>query len=319
MLTVAPYEAPAAVAAAISSIGRTEDLRFSPDGTLLAIAGFAQNAVLLLHVDTAGPAIRISDWSRLTAEGADGLHGLDFLDDRTLVLANRNGAVLIVPIPPEARGGRSVNAPVTGRITRTLLRELHMPGSVAVARRADGSASLFVCDNGQHRVTRHVIDARGGMGWQHVAMRRGLDIPDGIALSRAGDWIAVSSHATRNVLLFRNRPLLGPWSRASATLEGAGFPHGLRFMADGGHILVADAGSPFVNVYRRPPAGWRGRLEPHVKWQVLSGLEFAAGRKSLEEGGPKGLELTPDGRALAISCESVPLRFFALPELPAAN
>lgn len=49
------------VRAALSAIGRTEDLRFSPDNRLLAIAAFARKRCLILRIDvemgSGGPGV----------------------------------------------------------------------------------------------------------------------------------------------------------------------------------------------------------------------------------------------------------------------
>ncbi|TIT44856.1 MAG: hypothetical protein E5W75_24920, partial [Mesorhizobium sp.] len=93
------FKASAAVRAALSAIGRTEDLRFSPDNRLLAIAGYARKRLLVLRIDVEagsdGPDVTIHGFMELTSGDMGEIHGLDFIDDRTLAIGNRDGLVAI--------------------------------------------------------------------------------------------------------------------------------------------------------------------------------------------------------------------------------
>ena len=147
---------------------------------------------------------------------------------------------------------------------------MRSPGSVVVRHEEGGLVSLLTCNNYSHRVTRHVLvrarDYR--LVRKEVFLRRGLIIPDGIALSHDGRWLAVSSHGTHDVKLYAAFGELGPESEAAGTLSGAGYPHGLRFSADDAFLLVADAGSQVVNVYHRG-AGWVGEHRPQHSVEVI--------------------------------------------------
>ena len=173
--------------------------------------------------------------------------------------------------------------------------------------------SLFVCNNYAHRVTRHVVDPR----WRylarknHVLLQNGLSIPDGIALSNDGKWIAVSSHGTHDVKLYSTADALGPDTEPAGVLRNANYPHGLRFTADDRHILVADAGSPMLHVYDRG-AGWRGTRDPARSVAVLDDETYRRGAANIEEGGPKGLDIDRSNTIVAATCEEQILAFFSL-------
>src|SRR5690606_6035906 len=106
-----------------------------------------------------------------------------------------------------------------------------------------------------------------------------------------------------------------------ATLRGILYPHGLRFSPDGGLLFAADAGAPFVHVYRNDGAAWRGDLYPVASLRVIDDASYNRGRANPQEGGPKGLDLSPDGSVLVVTCEEVPfvcldLRGLGLPAAP---
>lgn len=311
------FEASDAVRAALSAVGRTEDLRFSPDNRLLALAGYGRRRCLILHVDIQptpdGPRITIHDFMELTSDSMGEIHGLDFIDDRTFAVANRDGLVAIFALPPGEPTGQSKGIAPLREIKGGLFCKLKTPGSVAVRQESHGRYSLLVCNNYTHRVTRHVVNPWLGhrATGNHLLLKQGLDIPDGIAVSHDGQWIAVSSHGTRDVKMYRMSASLGPDTEPAGILQDANYPHGVRFTADDRHMLVADAGSPMLHVYERG-TGWEGRRLPARSIAVLHEATFLRGRTNDEEGGPKGLDIDRSNSVVAVTCEEQTLAFFAL-------
>ncbi|GLQ82333.1 hypothetical protein GCM10007881_58560 [Mesorhizobium huakuii] len=314
------FRADAAVRAALSAIGRTEDLRFSPDNRLLAIAGYARKRLLVLRIDIEagpdGPDVTIHDYMELTSDYMGEIHGLDFIDDRTLAIANRDGVVAIFSLPREEPAGQSRVISAIRRIKGRRPCKLNSPGSIAVRRESRGRISLLVCNNYTHLVTQHVINR--WLGYRATSnqplLKHGLDIPDGIAISGDGQWVAVSSHGTRDVKLYRMSASLGPDTEPAGVLQHAGYPHGLRFTGDDRHILVADAGSRMMHVYVGDSA-WDGHRTPARSVIVLDEDTFVRGRASPEEGGPKGLDIDRSNSVVAVTCEEQTLAFFALPSI----
>lgn len=318
-MTIPPvaFRASQAVRAALSAMGRTEDLRFSPDNRLLAIAAFARKRCLLLRIDVEmrpdGPDVTIHDFMELRSDGIGEVHGLDFIDDKTLVVANRDGQLAIFALPMESMAGQHREITALRRIDGKPFCKLRTPGSVVVRRESGGRVSLLVCNNYTHLVTRHVAIRWPGHRTvrNQPLLRNGLDIPDGIAISHDGKWIAVSSHGTRDVKLYRMSSSLGPKSEPVGILQDAGFPHGLRFTRDDRQVLVADAGSPAVHVYECGD-GWTGRRGPVRSVGVLDEETFLRGRASVEEGGPKGLDIDRSNSVVAVTCEEQALAFYPL-------
>ncbi|MGK2965137.1 MAG: YncE family protein [Tepidiformaceae bacterium] len=316
MIPSAPLETTPAVDAALARVGRTEDARFSPDGRVLILAGFERKRCLLLRITVthtpAGPNVSADDFMELVSDGITKVHGLDFIDTHTLAVANRDGRVSIVPIPPGELGGRMCDVAALAHVGTTLFCRVKAPGSIAVRREPDGTASLLVCNNYIHRVTRHVVDPSAGyqVTANSVFLRRTLKIPDGITVSHDNRWIAVSSHHTNNVKIFDGTKSLGRLAKPVGILRDAHYPHGLRFTADDRHLLVADAGSPAIHVYDSD-SGWTGTHDPRVV-TVLDDETFARGRTNAEEGGPKGLDIDPSGTVVAVTCEEQSLAFHPL-------
>jgi hypothetical protein len=173
-----------------------------------------------------------------------------------------------------------------------------------------------VCNNYVHHVSRHLVDRRDGYTLiaSDVLTHDGLAVPDGVTHSPSGQWIAVSNHGHHNVLIFRNDSDLGPASKPAAVLNGIQYPHGVRFAVDGRTAFVADAGAPFVHVYRGGEE-WAGELEPDVSIRVLSEECYLRGRTDPSQGGPKGVDVTADQRLMVISCEEERFAFFDVSEL----
>jgi len=125
------FEASDAVRAALSAVGRTEDPRFSPNNRLLAIAGFGRRHCVVLRIDIQptpdGPRITIHDFMELTSEGMGEIHGLDFIDDRTFAVANRDGLVAIFALPVTEPSGQSNEIAPIRRIRGGLLILFEVP------------------------------------------------------------------------------------------------------------------------------------------------------------------------------------------------
>src|SRR3954464_7512471 len=102
-----PFTADEPVSAAIRRLGRTEDVQWSPAGRRLALIAYDVNRVLILEadVDVDGDASRVelSGALEITSASFRHPHGVSWLDEDTLVVANREGAVGIFELP-ECRG-----------------------------------------------------------------------------------------------------------------------------------------------------------------------------------------------------------------------
>ena len=318
MLREADVVAPDGVRAVIARMGRTEDVSFSPDNRRLAVAGFGEDRVFLLDVlvddRPTGVRLHATGITELTSPSLREPHGLCFINDHTLVVANRAGEAPILRLPPPAAGARTVEVVPLQTIRADELDGLQSPGSVWASRIAPDLYEIHVCNNYANTVSVHVVDARDGyrVMTSEVVLAAGLAIPDGITGSPDGRWLAVSNHDTHSVLAYRTSPLLGPHSSADGVLSEMAYPHGLCFTPDGCHVLVADAAAPCVHVFATSDGDWTGQRTPVRSIQVMDDETFLRGAYNPQEGGPKGLDIDRTSRVLVVSSEHQPLALFDL-------
>jgi hypothetical protein len=310
------------VTAALASLGRTEDIALSPSSRRVAIAALERNRVAVFDVDIAsfpaGPQIRLTGGIQLSSPALHEPHGVDFVDDDTLVVASRSSGVAVFKIPPGDRAVPShevrplVSWPASGTTT-----PFNVPGSVSVIRVEDDACEILVCNNLGHSVTRHLLvwRADGVMTRSEVLLQKYLDIPDGVSVSPHRRWTAVSNHTPHNVLLYESSRALDADSGPDGILRGVHYPHGLSFSADGRHLLVADAGAPNIHIYAQNSDEWRGVFHPVATLRVMTDETFMRGRRSLAQGGPKGLVIDGGSGAVALTSEFQPLAFFDLTAL----
>jgi DNA-binding beta-propeller fold protein YncE len=93
------------------------------------------------------------------------------------------------------------------------------------------------------------------------------------------------------------------------------FPHGVRFTSDGNFVFVADAGSPYVNVYAKDGPTWKGRRNPISSFRVMDEDVYLRGRTNPQEGGPKGVDIDRDMNVMVTTSAEQRLAFFDLPAM----
>ncbi len=307
-----PFEATRAVREALAALGRTEDVRLSPSGRRLALAGFANGRIAVADVelsrDGSEPAVAVTAVAVTESPAFRDPHGLDFVDEETLVVGNRGGGIAVLRLAP-GNGAAELLA-TTDSVRDDPASLLDAPGSVAVRANGPGR-EILACNNSGHSVTRHTLDESGRLVDGEVVVRRWLEIPDGLALSHDGRWLAVSNHETHGVLLYETASL-GEDVDPVGILRGVNYPHGVRFTADDRFLVVADAGAPFVHVFAVRDGGWAGVGYPAASLEVMDEAAFARGRHNPQEGGPKGIDLDPRTNVLVATAENLPLAFFDL-------
>lgn len=310
-----PFSMDADLAREMPSIGRTEDVVFSPGGARLAIIGHLENRLLLVCIErrSSGDAPLLHLHSPLLLESSALVHphGAFWIDDETLVVANRGGAACVFRVPAIGALGLHRLEPMH-LIGASAGDVVHSPGSVSARALANGWVEVLLCNNYAHQVSQHLLDMKGAVTSiaDSVLLHKGLEIPDGVAQSRDGEWIAISNHEEHAVRVYRNHPALGPESEPQALLSGVNYPHGLRFSRCGRYLLVADAGLPYVHLYYSVDGIWQGRLTPQVSVAVIDGEAYLRGHHGREEGGPKGIDLDAAGTLMVVSNHEQPLAFF---------
>jgi len=304
---------------AINKLERTEDCRFSPNGKKLAVAGFAKHSIIVFNVAPVTAdmpqKIRLSDYVEIVSDVFSYPHGLDFVDDTTLVIGNRRGAVTVINIPEPVSDAESKQAEIQPLVTiskANIFSKINSPGSVSVTRVTDDEYDLLVCNNYNNRVTEHSVSRKNGhkVISNKILLENRLKIPDGVTQSARQHVFAVSNHLTHEVYIYRSAEKNTRRSLPQGVLKGSDFPHGLRFFGNDRYLLVADAGLPFSRLYHCADGEWNGEFDPVKTIRFMNDEIFLKGRTNHQEGGLKGLDFSPDEKILATTCEMQPLVFY---------
>jgi DNA-binding beta-propeller fold protein YncE len=315
MVTEVPFDAPRPVTDAIQSLGRTEDVSFSPDNRRLAIAAFTESRILVLDVaiDSSADGMRIAltGGAQLTSPDLQHPHGVDFVDDRTLIVTNRDGAVVLMSVPAGSPTVPSIQPTTLGAWRSGPTMPLDAPGSVWV--HGNGTLDVLICNNEGHTVTRHVLNGHDtAPSRTDVLLHRYLDIPDSVSVSGDGRWLAVSNHTSHDVFVYPYSAAAIENAQPQGILQGVRYPHGLCFGPDGRSLFVADAGAPLIHIFAADDQGWAGLRSANATLQVMNDETYAKAAHTPESGGPKGLDIDGGGHVAAITSEAQPLAFFSV-------
>lgn len=306
------------VQAALARIGRTEDVVLSPDGKRFALAGFTWNRILIVDIDIdldAAPArVALTNSWEIESDSLVYPHGVFWASERTLIVANRRGLLSVFELPDEPAPSSRVKLEPVRTLGVNRGDFVMTPGSVSALDVAPGVLEVLVCNNYVHHISRHLLDRGAGYAplVQELLVSEGLAVPDGIAHSPSGRWLAVSNHHAQTVNLYRNDRRLDCTSRPDGMLRGVIYPHGLRFSPDERSILVADAGAPYVRIFSADDGDWRGERTVTENIQILDFDVFERGHFNIGEGGPKGIDITRDGSLMIVTCQEQTLTFFDL-------
>ena len=315
------YTSQQSVTDAVGSLGRTEDVRFSPSNRRLAVASFHRNRILVFDIDIASSLgatqVALTGGVELSSPALQWPHGVDFIDDNTLIVTSRKSDVALFKLPSGERIVRTHEVLPIARWPANGTTLLNAPGSVTVTHVEEDVCEVLICNNDGNTVTRHLLDCDAGRAIRssEILLHKYLNIPDGVSVSPDRRWIAVSNHTTHNVLLYENSPALNSDAKPDGILRGVCYPHGLRFSADGRHLFVADAGAPYLHIYAQDPDQWHGVRHPLATVRIMDDAVYERGRHNPEEGGPKGLDIDACSNILVVTSECQPLAFFDVPVL----
>lgn len=311
---------------------RTEDIRFSPSGQRLAVAA-TEGCLLLFQIDLTIRPIQVRFETEIRSVALLVPHGVEFFDEETLIVANRNGALVFFQIPVSSEFPAisnlepfyQVNSALFGASGQTrYLRDRALfcgPGSVRlfaetlyVTCNYKNTVSSFACYRDQGKI----IVEEG-----EVLAHDGLEVIDGVAISSDGNFMALSDHDHHRVVVYRRN--CSPQAAASQVQyvfscwlrdPDLHYAHGLRFDNSDQVLYVADAGGRFLHVFVDND-GWQNNCD--YSYYKTTGVDEAAFSKSQEvtiaahralEGGVKGLDIAPQENIIAATCRNQVLRFF---------
>jgi hypothetical protein len=309
-------DAPELVRSTIEGLGRVEDVAFSPNNGLLALAAFERNSigVCKVHIRVNGnrPRVEISNAVELSDPSLNAPHGVCFLDDRTVVVANRGGDVSVLQLSADDDMREGAEFTLIDLPEGAGFEQLGEPSALTIVKDPEDGIEVLVCNNFSDTVTMHELENDPlSVKRSDVLLHRYLSLPDGVAVDADNQWIAVSSNYGHRVMVYeRSRPLQ-EGSAPDAILLGSHHPHGLRFSLDGQQLFVADGYNPYVMVYERDGETWRGVQQPTAAIRVRDDdvYERDVSTHGYWNAGPKGIDLDRGGNVLAITFVTEPLAF----------
>lgn len=299
------YDASSEVRDVIARIGRTEDIKLSPDNSRLAIVDYFNNKVFLfsirIEISATSPRVALLDYSIISSESLCEPHGLAFLGNDHIVVCNRAADVCVFRIPAPGEFPRERNDKPLARINGkgTLWAKVKTPGSVDCYEIAENCYRILVCNNRWNFVSSHTIwlENNTKIKSEGILIENRLKIPDGVGISGDHAWIAISNHVDGEVLIYRHTLELNKKTAPAAILPGIVCPHGVRFTSDG-KVLVADAASQYLRVYESKDGNWNGVHEPTRSIRLIDDETFYSGRYDSGEGGVKGIDIDNSNRVL---------------------
>jgi hypothetical protein len=305
---------------ALSRIGRTEDIHISPDGHYLALAAYLLNKILIIRININKEKnrwnIALNKSFEITSNALSQPHGVFWLDNQHIMVANRSADSIILKIPKHHSKSNLDLVPVSSIKARIL--DLDKDSScLHVYNFGAGLYEALFCSNDGHYVSAHILDESKKFAIQSsiILLQKDLNVPDGVAVSNDKKWIGVSNHDKHNIFIYPNHNQLDKHTDPSAILSGPMYPHGIIFFNDDHYIFVADAGAPFVYGFFSPSGIWKGQFQPFIKLQVMDEDSFAVSHVNVQEGGPKGIYITQDTHLLIITCDQLRLAFFDLKKI----
>jgi hypothetical protein len=84
----------------VHSLQRTEDIKFSPSGSRVAVASYLENTISIFDVSITGSRnskkVDLINAVMISSGDLKHPHGLDFIDEEKILVTNREGLVLFL-------------------------------------------------------------------------------------------------------------------------------------------------------------------------------------------------------------------------------
>lgn len=314
------FDAPKFVISRLNDLGRTEDICLSPDNKKIALVGYQKNKLLILNIDkiNALPAkkIYIKDCIEVLSTSFKNPHGVAWINNEVIVVANRLGGAFLLKIPPNKEDviNNQIWLTPIRILPKVSIKENLSIDCVEVNIISTNLCEILLCSNNGNYISSHLINLAENYDLESssILLKKNIDVPDGVAISNCKRWIAVSNHDDNSIFVYRNQKSLTPFSPPEAILNGTKFPHGIKFIGDSHYLFVSDAGSPFVNLYYSESGEWSGNHSPIISFRVLDEEAFQKGHVNPQEGGVKGIDVVKESFIIVTTCQEQKLAFFDL-------
>lgn len=320
---IIPYETTPEIEDKISKIGRTEDIKFSPDNKQFAIAETSSNKIHLFSIeinkDNASFRIIITKYSSITSQNLKYPHGVSFLGNKNLIVCNRNGGVTIFEIPADIYNDTEHSLKPIKKINGEgyIFSDVNSPGSIDVVRIDENFYQTYICNNFWNMISYHEIkiDCSVKVKNKGVLIEKGVKIPEGISTSPNKNWIAISNHVDGNVLIYKNSQNLNRNTQPNAILKGPVCPHGLRFNPNGDKLFVTDASSQYIYYYECIDGNWGESKVTCRPILMIDDATFYMARNAARDGGVKGVDVDNSNAVLLTTHKSEVIGFYNIDNL----
>jgi len=301
---------------------RSEDVRFSPSGNRLIVAT-TENKLLLFQVDVASVPINVKLLTALTSNDLDSPHGVDWINEDTIVVANRRAGLALFQVPKcdtwvsetsiqalsthqsSWFGAAGELREVNGRMVMT------GPGSSRISQ-----GYVYVGCNYKGTVTRHDFNNMAAFSQGELVAKENIKIPDSSAVSPNGIFLVVSDHENGRLLVFRLGDSFPCGEISDPCLI---HPHGVVFDCSGSLLICADAGSRNLFLFHSPSGDWSSKISKAAT--CVEALEIGIFDRVRQEtpkrfrnleGGYKGVDIIYNGKVIVTTCRGQTVQFFAI-------
>lgn len=308
-----------------SMINHPEGIAFSPSGNLVAIANAGGSNVLFFQASDCCSTGTKSQ-PVFVINGLDSPlkypHDLDFTLDGEHLAVACPGDNRVIIYKRNVQSGFYEEKPLA-------VIEGSKGGLLAISavKYCPNGNYLGVCDVAGYQIALYHYNGENYDSMPYQVIRAPSDIlkqPDGLGFSKDGKWLAVTSHGNHSVLIFERKFLSQEYSNTPAEiLKGEEtlftFTHSLCFHPIDDTLIVSSAGGrKTLSLFKKI-----SELVPRYTSSAAQAIEIYNPETIYmqefypEEGGVKGITISPDGKILGIcagdivnTCRSI--QFFSI-------
>ena len=303
---------------------RSEAVQFSDSGKNIALVD-SGGQILYFDVDTSTQPIKVTLQAVYKSDVFKRPHAVGFLSDQVIVVANRLGLIEFFRIPDQ---NLQLHNQSLDNIYTLDADWFGAPGHTKMCGDrpiATGPGALdyrngllYVGCNLENTISVHtcsLINDTVEVADSYVISMNLVDIPDAVSVSADGQWLAISDHQNRRVVILET--VTGETIGTLQTPE-LKHPHGIRFDNSGKQLVVSDAGGQKLHLFQTD-VNWSSGSS--IAYSILDGIDDDAFNKTLSvvpaayqslEGGIKGIGYDPISELYITTCRNQLLRFYSL-------
>lgn len=262
----------------ISIIGRSESVKVSPSGNKIAYSSFDLNEVIIFDYVVDYEGIQIQRNMRF-GTGLNSPHGLAWINEHTIVVANRDGPAVVFNVSDNA-----CNYIID-------IKEMSKSNDVTVSV-SPQNIRLYFCKT-NNRIDYCDLNNNWNASFcGSLNTLVDLQVPDGIALSPSGKILAITSALDNRIVIYNIE------NQTHHTLGNTDRPHSVCFVTDE-LILTTGGNDPCVVCWNMS--------DNHLacKLRILNKRQFSL-RYNDTEGGVKGICSCPRNRIIFLTCPNAP-------------